>query len=74
MVTGLAERVGVRATQTETRGGGDGSFLASLGLPTLDGMGPLGRNNCTPQEYIEINSMLPRTAILALTIAQLAKS
>jgi glutamate carboxypeptidase len=50
MVAALAERVGVRATQTETRGGGDGSFLTSLGLPTLDGMGPLGRNNCTPQE------------------------
>jgi glutamate carboxypeptidase len=73
MMAALAKRVGVKATQAETRGGGDGSFLASLGLPTLDGMGPIGRNNCTPQEYIEIDSMMPRTAILALTIAQLAE-
>jgi glutamate carboxypeptidase len=73
MVTEIAASVGVKATRRETRGGGDGSFLAALGLPTLDGMGPIGHQNCTPQEYIEIDSLVPRTAIIALMLARLAE-
>ncbi len=68
-----AAKIGFTAMRTETRGGGDGAFLSTLGLPTLDGMGPVGRNNCTPEEYIEIDSMVPRTAVLALTLARLAE-
>jgi glutamate carboxypeptidase len=65
--------MGFLAPRTETRAGWDVALLCALGLPTLDGMGPLGRNNCTPEEYIEIDSMVLRSAVLAVTLARLAE-
>ena len=45
-------------------GGSDGNTTASMGVPTLDGLGPRGRFFHTPDEYIEADSLLPRTAAL----------
>lgn len=65
--------MGFVAPRTETRAGWDAGRPFALGLLTLDGMGPLGRNNCTPEEYIEIDSMVLRSAVLAVTLARLAE-
>lgn len=45
-------------------GGSDGNTTASMGVPTLDGLGPRGRFFHTPDEYIEADSLLLRTAAL----------
>lgn len=45
-------------------GGSDGNTTASMGVPTLDGLGPRGRFFHTPEEYVEVDSLLPRTAAL----------
>lgn len=59
----------------ETRSGGtsDGSFLAGAGLPVLDGLGPIGGADHSPDEYLEVPSIVPRTAILAELIRRLAQ-
>jgi glutamate carboxypeptidase len=42
------------------------NHLASLGLPVLDGLGPVGGLDHSPHEYIAVSSIVPRTALLAL--------
>ncbi|MGA9175201.1 MAG: hypothetical protein WBZ33_14685 [Thermoactinomyces sp.] len=35
-------------------------------MPCLDGLGPVGGLDHSPDEYIEPESLVPRTALLAL--------
>jgi glutamate carboxypeptidase len=55
----------------ETAAGGvsDGSWSASQGLPTLDGLGPVGGEDHTPWEYIETASLAPRCGVVAGLVA-----
>jgi glutamate carboxypeptidase len=55
----------------ETSAGGvsDGSWAASQGLPTLDGLGPVGGEDHTPWEYIETASLAPRCGVVAGLVA-----
>ncbi|MFN3853487.1 MAG: M20 family metallopeptidase [Phreatobacter sp.] len=46
----------------------DSGFTASVGTPTLCGVGPVGGNAHTPEEYLEIDSIVPRAQALALAI------
>jgi glutamate carboxypeptidase len=54
-----------------SRGGSDASFAAALGVPTLDGLGPICHDSCARGERIEIASLAERAALLALLIADL---
>jgi glutamate carboxypeptidase len=47
--------------------------LAGLGLPVLDGLGPVGGLDHSPEEYILLSSIVPRTALLALLILRRAE-
>ncbi len=49
-------------------GGSDGSYLASLGVPVLDGLGPDGAGPHTPGEYVVVERLAPRAALLSLLI------
>ena len=66
----IAHALGFRAGHTRTGGGADASLIAAVGVPALDGLGPIGGNPHTPEEYLEIESMVPRTALLAALIAR----
>jgi glutamate carboxypeptidase len=48
-----------------TGGASDASFVAAEGTPVLDGLGPVGGLDHGPDEYIELESIVPRTALLA---------
>jgi len=50
-------------------GGSDGNFTAALGIPTLDGLGPVGRGAHSPAEWIDLESIPARLALLATLIA-----
>jgi glutamate carboxypeptidase len=50
-------------------GASDASFVATEGIPVLDGLGPIGGLDHSLQEYIELSSIVPRTALLALLLA-----
>lgn len=47
-----------------TGGGSDGSFAAALGIPTIDGLGPVGGGTHSDKEYLEINSVEARFKLL----------
>ncbi len=68
-----AREIGIELMPMEEYGGSDGCFTAALGVPTLDGLGPLTHDMCGDQECIEISSLAPRTALLAGIIARLAR-
>ena len=60
-----ARELGFEINDAATGGASDANVLASLGLPVLDGLGPIGGLDHSPDEYIEADSLVPRTAMLA---------
>jgi glutamate carboxypeptidase len=68
----LARELGFALEEASTGGGSDGNFTAALGVPTLDGMGPIGEGAHAPHESILAASLVPRTALLAALIAKSA--
>ncbi len=57
--------------QVQPGGVSDGNFVSALGVPTIDGMGPTGGMMCSPDEFLEIDTMVPTAARLALTLVKL---
>jgi len=60
-----ARAIGFEVNDVATGGASDANVLASLGLPVLDGLGPIGGLDHSPDEYIEADSFAPRAALLA---------
>jgi glutamate carboxypeptidase len=50
----------------------DSGFTAAMGAPTLCAVGPVGGRAHTPEEYLEIESLVPRAQALARAILRLA--
>jgi glutamate carboxypeptidase len=69
---GIAGQLGFTFRDIRTGGASDGNFIAEQGVPTLDGMGPMGGLDHSPGEYVELDSIVPRTALLAGLIAAIA--
>jgi glutamate carboxypeptidase len=46
----------------------DSGFTASVGTPTLCGLGPVGGNVHTDKEWLDLDSIVPRATTLALAI------
>lgn len=65
-----AGELGFELRDAATGGVSYANLLAGAGLPVLDGLGPVGGEDHSPREYIEISSIVPRTALLALLIAR----
>lgn len=51
--------------EVSSGGGSDGNFTAPLGVPTLDGLGPVGRHAHSPDEWLDVGSLAQRMAIVA---------
>lgn len=65
MAAGLAGRLGFELRDTSTGGASDANTTSAAGAPTLDGLGPVGGNAHAPSEYMELDSIVPRTTLLA---------
>lgn len=65
-----AAELGQTVAEGGTGGGSDGNFTAALGVPTLDGLGAVGDGAHALHEHVEIDRVLPRTALLAALIAR----
>ena len=61
-----------RVVEGEFSGGcADSGFTSAVGCPTLCGVGPIGGRAHSPEEYLEVSSIVPRAQALALAIARL---
>lgn len=67
----LAATLGIELEDGPAGGGSDGSFLAALGLPVLDGLGPDGGGAHAEDEHILLASLEERAALMALLIERL---
>jgi glutamate carboxypeptidase len=61
----VAEQLDFTFQDVQTGGTSDGNFAGELGVPTLDGLGLVGGEDHCPNEYIELDSIVPRTSLLA---------
>jgi glutamate carboxypeptidase len=52
-----AEKIGISVDYISTGGCSDGNNAALAGAPVIDGMGPVGANSHSIDEYIEIGSI-----------------
>ncbi|MYA96916.1 MAG: M20 family metallopeptidase [Nitrospinae bacterium] len=68
----IAEDAGVEFMHAPSGGGSDGNYLSPLGVAVLDGLGPVGGNLHTDEEYLELESIAPRGALLGGLIERLS--
>ncbi len=61
----VAKSMGFSIEESATGGGSDGNFTAALGVPTLDGLGPVGEGAHAPHESILIDRIADRIALFA---------
>ena len=64
----VAATLGLDLEDCVVGGGSDGNFCSALGLPVLDGMGPVGGNAHAEGEFVKINEMPVRAALLTLLL------
>ena len=60
-----AQSLGFELRGASTGGAADSAFAAQVGVPVLDGLGPIGGLDHGPDEYILQSGIVPRAALLA---------
>jgi glutamate carboxypeptidase len=55
-----------------TGGSADSGFTAQVGAPTVCGTGPVGGRAHTPEEFMRLDTMVPRAKTVALAIMRLS--
>lgn len=67
-----AADLGIAMKAGPTGGGSDGNWTAAMGIPTLDGLGPVGGKYHTFGEYLLLKTLPERGALAAIAISRLA--
>jgi glutamate carboxypeptidase len=67
----VARDLGFEVGEAATGGAGDANTTAAAGLPTIDGLAPMGGDAHGPDEWLDLDSVVPRTALLAGLLARL---
>jgi glutamate carboxypeptidase len=67
----IGQELGLDIKEGSTGGASDGNFTSAMGIPTLDGLGPIGDGAHSLEEYVEIASLPERAALIAGLIRQL---
>ena len=61
----IAGELGFALRDAATGGASDANTTAALGIPTLDGLGPVGGDDHSVDEWLDLGSVVPRTTLLA---------
>ncbi len=71
---GLAEAIGrdlgLELIEAAVGGGSEANLAAGVGVPVLDGLGPVGGGSHALSEHVLVDSIVPRAALLAALIDQ----
>jgi glutamate carboxypeptidase len=65
---GFATELGFELHDAATGGASDANTIAAAGTPVIDGLGPVGGDDHAPGEWIDLASIVPRTALVAALI------
>jgi glutamate carboxypeptidase len=66
----IGGEMGMNIQEGSTGGVSDGNLTAALGIPTLDGLGPVGDHAHSSEEFVETASLPGRAALLAGLISR----
>jgi glutamate carboxypeptidase len=61
----VARTLGFEIADVLTGGASDANTTSGMGIPSLDGLGPIGGNDHAPAEYLDVDSVVPRTTLVA---------
>ncbi|HVQ23380.1 MAG TPA: M20/M25/M40 family metallo-hydrolase, partial [Candidatus Saccharimonadia bacterium] len=61
----IAGELGWELRDAATGGASDANTTAAAGLPSLDGLGPVGGDDHAPSEWLDLASVVPRITLLA---------
>jgi glutamate carboxypeptidase len=67
----IAANLGIALKEGSTGGASDGNFTSALGIPTLDGLGPVGGGAHAVDEWVDIKSLPQRAALVAGLITEI---
>ena len=70
----IAAEIGFELHDTATGGASDANTTAAAGLPTLDGLGPIGGDDHSADEWLDLTSVVPRMTLLAALIARIGEA
>jgi glutamate carboxypeptidase len=70
----VANDLGLALKDAATGGASDGNTTSAAGLPTLDGLGPIGGDDHSADEWLDLASVVPRTTLLAGLMARIGEA
>lgn len=69
----VADALGFSVQDTATGGASDANTTSGMGVPSLDGLGPIGGSDHSPAEYLDVDSVVPRTTLVAGLLLAIAR-
>lgn len=70
----IARDLGFHVDDVSSGGAADANYAAASGVPTLDGLGPVGGDDHSVDEWLDLDSIVPRVAMLASLVSRVAGS
>ncbi|MBO1912835.1 M20/M25/M40 family metallo-hydrolase, partial [Microvirga sp. 3-52] len=58
VIKSIGSELGIEIKDMATGGGSDASFTSAMGVATIDGLGPIGGNAHSEDEYLEVDSLV----------------
>ena len=74
LAIGVAADLGFELKDAATGGASDANTISAVGVPTLDGLGPIGGDDHSPKEWLDLTSAVPRISLLAGLLSRLDAS
>ncbi len=74
LAVAIAGELGFGLRDAATGGASDANTTAALGIPTLDGLGPIGGDDHSVDEWLDLDSVGPRTTLLAALVARASEA
>jgi glutamate carboxypeptidase len=66
----VAAELGFVLRDAATGGASDANTTSAAGCPTIDGLGPIGGDDHSPAEWVDLTSVVPRISLLAGIISR----
>jgi glutamate carboxypeptidase len=70
----IARELGFSVSGAATGGASDANTTSAAGLLSLDGLGPIGGDDHSADEWLDLTSVVPRTTLLAALMARVGEA
>ena len=74
LAVAIAGELRFELRHTATGGASDANTTSAAGLPTLDGLGPIGGDDHSADEWLDLSSVVPRTTLLAALMTRIGEA